>query len=275
MKRVILLAALVGLFASFTHRDITWVAIGDSITYLNDHLNETGDRVKKGYLTRVTEQLPNIHYINQGHNGWTAGGIADGFDKLGVVKADVYTVFLGTNDWWGGRPIGTLSDYQQGTGSKTVYGSFRIIIDRLRAINPDAVIKLITPMQRMDFVYIGNYKNNAWGSYKDKNGQRLEQVADAVSEIGKQEHLQVIDLYHLRALRLSRLVKFKRLRDPQTGVYRDYIYPESDGIPFDPSRDEYPYPVESIGMTYDGLHPSDEGNAVIAEAVIKALKRVR
>ena len=51
-------------------------------------------------MTRVVEKLPGIHYINQGHNGWTSGGIAREIENLGLVKADVYSVFLGTNDWW-------------------------------------------------------------------------------------------------------------------------------------------------------------------------------
>ena len=37
-----------------------WTAIGDSITYLNDHLDETGNRVTSGYLTRVTNQYSGI-----------------------------------------------------------------------------------------------------------------------------------------------------------------------------------------------------------------------
>ena len=61
---------------SFSNKPITWVAIGDSITYLNDHTNETGNRVTKGYMTRVTEKLANIQFVNRGFNGWTSGGIA-------------------------------------------------------------------------------------------------------------------------------------------------------------------------------------------------------
>ena len=68
---------------------MTWVAIGDSITYLNEHPNETGNRITKGYMTRVAEKLPNIHYINQGHNGWTSGGIASEIENIGLIKADV------------------------------------------------------------------------------------------------------------------------------------------------------------------------------------------
>jgi lysophospholipase L1-like esterase len=134
LKRLLLLIALVGLFSSFKHKELTWVAIGDSITYLNEHPDETGNRITKGYMTRVVERLPHIHYINQGHNGWTAGRIARSIDTLGLVKADVYSVFLGTNDWWAGRPLGRLTDYQSNTGNTTVYGSFRLIIDKLRAL---------------------------------------------------------------------------------------------------------------------------------------------
>jgi lysophospholipase L1-like esterase len=68
------------------------------------------------------------------------------------------------------------------------------------------------------------------------------------------------------------LVKFKRLKDPQTGSYRDYPYPDFDGVPFNPATDEYPYPPEAIDMTYDGLHPSDKGNQIIADMLAKEMK---
>jgi lysophospholipase L1-like esterase len=273
MKKLSLFLAIVLLFSSFSPKKITWVAIGDSITYLNDHPNETGNRITKGYMTLVKEKLPNIDFINQGHNGWTSGGIAQKIDDLNLVKADVYSIFLGTNDWWAGRPIGSFSDYQDNTGNNTVYGSFRIIINKLRSLNNGAKIILITPMQRVDFVYIANTKNNAYGSYKDKKGQLLSQFADAINRIGQFEHLTVIDLYNTRALRLEKLVKFKRLKDPQTGLYKNYKYPKFIDIPFNTEKDEYPYPIDAINMTYDGLHPSDKGYKVISKMLIKVLKK--
>ena len=109
MKKIFITLLTISLL-SFQKKEITWVAIGDSITYLNDNPKETGNRVSKGYMTLVTEQLPHIKYVNQGHNGWTAGLIADKIDNLGLTSAEVYSIFLGTNDWWAGRPIGTLSD---------------------------------------------------------------------------------------------------------------------------------------------------------------------
>lgn len=275
MKRPTLLffAFLLLVLASFTQKQITWLAIGDSITYLNEHTDETGNRVTKGYLSRVTGELPGIKYINQGHNGWKASDIAANIDSLGLAKADVYTVFLGTNDWWAGRPLGSLNDYKNAAGNSTLFGSFRIITNKLRLLNPQAKIVLITPMQRNDFVYINDATNNAYGSYKTKNGQSLEAFANAVIAIGEYEHIPVIDLYHDPRLSITRLVSFKRLKDPKTGSYVNYPYPQFIGIPFNPKADEYPYPTEAMNITYDGLHPSDRGNAVIAEKIVAAFKR--
>jgi lysophospholipase L1-like esterase len=273
MKKLLLLILISCLGISFTPKKITWVAIGDSITYLNDHQNETGNRITKGYMTRVVERLPDISYTNQGHNGWTAVKIAENIEKLGLVKAGVYSVFLGTNDWWHGSPLGSLSDYKDNTGTGTLYGSFRVILNKLRSLNKDARIILVTPMQRADFVYINNPKNNAWGSYKEKNGQTLEQFAEAISDIGKLEKLPVIDLYHEKKMRLENLVKFKRLKDPQTGNYKNYPYPKFIGVPFNPETDEYPYPVGAVNITYDGLHPSDKGFGIIAKLLVKEMKK--
>lgn len=272
MKKAGLLLAIIALFGSFKPDQLTWTALGDSITYLNEHPDETGNRVTKGYMTRVVEKLPHIQYTNQGHNGWTAVKIAQEIETLGLTKADIYSVFLGTNDWWGGKPLGRLADYQNKTGNATVYGAFRTIIDKLRSLNPAGRIILITPMQRADFVYLTNFKNNAYGSYKPKNGQTLEAFARAIDSIGHVEQVPVIDLYHTSGLDIKKLVKFKRLKDSQTGNYRPYRYPTFIDVPFNPETDEYPYPAASIGITYDGLHPSDRGNAIISKHLVRVMK---
>ena len=273
MKKSFLAIFVIFVLTSFKPKEITWVALGDSITYLNDHPDETGNRITKGYMTRVVEELPNIHFINQGHNGWTSGGIASQFDKLDVVKADVYSVFLGTNDWWQGRLIGKFSDYQDNAGNNTIYGSFRIIVDKLKSLNSNAKFILITPMQRTDFVYIADMHNNAYGCYKEKNNQTLAQVAKAIDSIAGYEHFALVDLYNKSGITVNNAVKYKRLKDPQTGKYRNYSYPGYINIPFNPDTDEYPYPVDAIDMTYDGLHPSDKSYAIIANMLVKILKK--
>jgi lysophospholipase L1-like esterase len=256
-----------------TPGSISWTAIGDSITYLNDHHDETGNRITNGYMALVAAQHPNIKYINQGHNGWTAAGIAKEIENLGLTKTDVYTVFLGTNDWWSGLPLGSLNDYKNNTGIKTTYGAYRVIINKIRDLNPTAKVILITPMQRSDFVYMGDAHNNAYGCYKPKNGQELSQFADAVKAIGDYEHFTVIDLYFKSGITVDNVVKFKRLRDTVTGTYRDFKYPDYIGVSFYPGIDEYPYPLAAIGFTYDGLHPSDKGYKVIADMITSEFKK--
>ena len=270
----LLLLSLVMLSSFMPPGEITWTAIGDSFTYLNDHLNESDNRVTKGWITRVTEQVPGLTCANQGHNYWTSVEIAAKIEKFDLQPSDVYTIFLGTNDWWNGIKLGTLADYTNNTGTSTVNGAFRVIIDKLRSLNPKAHIILMTPMQRGDFVYVINPRLNGWGSYKDKNGQSLESFANAVKAIAKADQLEVVDLYREPKLALRLAVKYKRLRDPQTGEYKDYTYPEYTTIPFNES-DEYPYPLSAIDVTYDGIHPSDKGSAIIANMVAKTIKSIQ
>jgi lysophospholipase L1-like esterase len=248
------------------------VALGDSITYLNEHPHETFHRVKKGYISSTVEKIPHLSYINHGYNGWTAVRVAQKIEELGIQKADVYTIFLGTNDWWAGVPKGKLSDFKNNTGTETIAGAFRVIFDHLESLNPEAKFVLISPMQRSDFVYVDNFKNKAFGSYEKKNGQSLEEIADLIVAIGRLKNIDILDLYHHPKLNIENLVKYKYLRNPETGQYQDYHYPDYINVPFDPENDQYPYPLDAIGMTYDGLHPSDEGNELIANELSEILK---
>jgi lysophospholipase L1-like esterase len=269
IKRNLQLRLLFIVLSSYKPRETTWLAIGDSITYLNNHTDETGNRVTKGYLTSVTGHFPNLHYINKGVNGITSMAYAQHIDKMGLVKADIYTILLGTNDWWQGKPIGIPDDYKKNKGDVSLYGSFRIIIDKLHELNPNAKIVLLTPMQRSDFVYINDFKNNAYGCYKEKNGQSLEQFANAIDSIATFAQISLIDLYHNKSLGINKMVNFKRLKSPDKGEYTNYKYPEFTTIPFNPDKDEYPYPPKAINVTFDGLHPSDKGNKIIAKCIIK------
>jgi lysophospholipase L1-like esterase len=110
--------------------------------------------------------------------------------------------------------------------------------------------------------------------YKSKNGQYLEAFANAVDSIGKLGNIQVIDLYHNPKLSIEKLMNFKRVKDPHSGLYKDFKYPGSINIPFDPNKDDYPYPKKAINLSYDGLHPSDEGNKIIAEQIIKEFRKL-
>jgi lysophospholipase L1-like esterase len=274
MRKLLLALLAIALLTSFnSQRQIKWMAIGDSITYHNNHLESTKGILTKGYMDRVVEKLPYIKYKNHGHPGWTIQGIAENFDNLHTEKADVYSLFLGTNDWWVGLPIGNMDDYNNNTGAKTVYGAYRIVIDKIRQQNSDAQIILLTPLQRTDYIDINDVHSIIHGSYKtNKNGIMLAAYADAVRNIADTQKLELVDLYYKSGVTVKNAVKYKRLRDT-SGEYRNYKYPTYIGMPFNPNKDEYPYPADAVRWTYDGLHPSDKGHQKIADMLVKVIKR--
>lgn len=275
MRKCLLLGLMLIMLSSFhDQKELKWMAIGDSITFLDGHPDESNNRITKGYMERVENKLPYIRYVNHGHNGWTSSRMAAAINSINLEKAAIYTIFLGTNDWWAGLPVGNMNDYNLNTGNKTMYGSFRVIIDKIRSLNKKANIILITPMQRGDFVYVKNFKNNAYGSYKDKKGHNLKEYADGIKEIATHENFKIVDLYDKSGITPKNVVKFKRLKDPLTGMYKNFPYPQYLNIPFNPETDEYPYPLEAINMTYDGLHPSDKGLSIIAKMLEKELKLI-
>jgi lysophospholipase L1-like esterase len=275
MKKSIIYSLILSCLFSFqTKKQKTWVAIGDSITYVNDNLAESDSIVSQGYMTMVCNKLRHLSYINKGYNGYTSTRIAKNIESLQIPKADIYTIFLGTNDWWTGITLGDIDDFNQTKNPQTTMGAFRVIIDNLRELNPEATIVIVSPLQRGDFVYWKNYKNNALGSYQNKNGKSLEDLVWGLKKISQELNIPFIDLYHDSGITQKNIINFKRLKDPQTGIYKNYAYPKYIGVAFDPLKDEYPYPKEARNMTYDGLHPSDKGNKVIAKLIIKTFKNL-
>ncbi|OOQ59435.1 SGNH/GDSL hydrolase family protein [Mucilaginibacter pedocola] len=274
MKRLLLVFGLLTVLTAFIpKKELKWEAIGDSITYSNSHPEASQHRISVGYMDDVAKAIPYVQYNNHGYPGWTAKAMAENIEKIGIEKADVYSIFLGTNDWWVGLPIGTMTDYENATGNETVYGAYRTIINKIRSLNPDAKIILMTPLQRTEYVDLNNPKVYIQGQFKPKDGVYLSQYADATKAIAKAEHFELADLYYKSGINLKNAVHFRRLRDPKTGEYKDYKYPEYIGIPYNPETDVYPYPVEAMDMTYDGLHPSDKGHAVIAKMLVKIMKK--
>lgn len=252
---------------------VLWAAIGDSFTYLNDHLNETGYRVTKGYLTRICDALPFLRLNNTGVNG--ADLECRIFQKLPF--ADLYTVLLGTNDWHGGVPLGSVESFRA-RSDRDIAGRLGLLLDRIRKANPQARIIVGTPVSRGDFVYILDHFNNARGSWapeKDRETGKevwLRDVAQTILRCCEEENVPCIDLYDEAGFTQENAVIFKHVRCG--GGYEDLPYPDYCGVPFDPAKDEYPYPPEAVGMTYDGLHPSDEGNARIAGMFIDKIKEI-
>lgn len=244
-----------------------WCAIGDSFTYLNDHLDETNHYVKRGYLTRINDKLPALTLHNIGVNGSTTRD----WLELPLPLAEVYTVLLGTNDWHQGIPMGTTEDFLS-AAKGTILGNLGDLVKRIYAVNAQAKVLLCTPIARTDFIYLFDPYNNAQGSYAPEHGQNLADVAHGICAACAAASLPCINLFDTSGVTPENAVKFKQVRTAQ-GV-RDLPYPDYVGLPFDPASDPYPYPPEAHALTYDGLHPTDEGNEILATLIADALKKL-
>ena len=248
---------------------LKWCAIGDSFTYLNDHLDETGGRLHEGYLSRILTKLPEfpLSLNNIGINGSTFQ------DWIGVPipPADLYTILLGTNDWHRPFPKGDMNDLKRRTQG-TILGNLGILVDHIREAAPQAPVIAGNPVERADFVYILDPENNAAGSYAPENGLWLRDLAaemlDAYAALG----VHTVDLWGQSGFTQDRVIRFKRVR--RNGRYENLPYPDYVGIPFRPGQDEYPYPLEAIALTYDGLHPSDEGADLLASLFAGKMREV-
>ncbi|HJC23603.1 MAG TPA: SGNH/GDSL hydrolase family protein [Candidatus Eisenbergiella merdavium] len=246
---------------------IRWCAIGDSFTYLNDHPDETGGRVKEGYVSRTARKVGGLTVINLGRNG----SATPDWLEAELPEAELYTVLLGTNDWHGGVPLGTEEDFRT-MREGTILGNLGVLLSHIRQAGPNGKVIVMNPVERGDFVYILDPMNHAHGSYVPDQGQRLCDIAKGIFETCRNEGIPVLDLHGLSGFSPETAVRFKRVKTAEG--YRDLVWPEYVGVPVDHERDEYPYPPEAADYTYDGLHPSDKGNEVIACLLAEKIREV-
>lgn len=243
------------------------IAIGDSFFYLNAHLDETGYRVNKGVLSRLESKFPGYKIINLGINGASTTAWLD----APIEKGDAYLIMLGTNDWWNddALPIGTKRDYLFRTKG-TILGNLGCIVARIKALSPNPLIFLCNPVERGDFVYINDPFNYARGSYEPKNGRTLNEIANAIFADAREAGVVNINTHDVAGFTCLNAVKFKRCY--LHGKVVDLPYPTYKQGLYDPEAGIYPYPKEAISMTFDGLHPSDEGAEKLAQVMFEGMR---
>ena len=103
----------------------------------------------------------------------------------------------------------------------------------------------------------------------------LKALVASDDDIAQHEKVGLVDLYHKKGMDHAKLVHFKWLKDPSTGAYKKYKYPDFIDVPFNTATDEYPYPEKAIQLTYDGLHPSDKGYKRIAHDLIREFQKIK
>lgn len=166
---------------------LRWLCIGDSIT------------TQRSYKDITTSIFGMVRSTNSYGSNWSIGygkgvnysvyeKIVNG-SLLSFEKPDIITIALGTNDYSGKCPLGTIEDTGiQTAESYTFYGCYKGIIEKMYAVYGVVPIVLITPTQRTD-------------------GENLERYADAIIEIAEYYSFPVCDLYHHGGLPVCALGK--------------------------------------------------------------------
>ena len=195
--------------------EYTWCSLGTSITDFND--DPTPGR-SQGYQFFLMDDLDWDHakLTNSGHSGTL---ISSSSSTPPATPCDIYTIEFGVNDWARGHDVGTLADYKNPyyNGNAVRWDNFaacyRVLIDKIKAVNPNAVIVLITPRKAYGSSSdsgtrtfpancddptlpgsIDSYYNPEKGMVQGKQTY-LKDYADLIKAIGEYEGFPVVDWY--------------------------------------------------------------------------------
>ena len=251
----------------------TWVAIGDSFTYIDEHLDETNYRIQEGYVTKTQKLLPfDTDVIHVAING----GKTIHFVGMDFPKGDFYSILLGINDWnsCGNPPLGKVEDFKD-EDSRTTIGCLGWMVRKIRSVAPTAPIFIASPVEHGWFIYQFDYRNNTQDTGKPNSiGIYCRNYGNLYRHLEDPSHgIYYVNTHDEAGFTPENAVKF--LRRQENGKTVDVPFEVFSKEIFDPNRYRaYPYPKEAEDMTYDGLHPSEKGGEALAKVFAKRIKEV-
>lgn len=237
MKKFLIFVALATFtLSAFAQRKINahWCALGTSITWYNENVDQSNGGFTRGYQSRVMDKLAFSQYTNKGVSG---GALKTALAQ--VVKADYYTIEHGINDWGQSIPVGTLNDYINKTDNGTFAAEYRKLIDRIFTLNPKAKVVICTMRKGYGFSsYLPSDCN------LPKNGIYAHEYADMAIQIANYEGFPVADFFY------------------QCGGQRELLNQSLNNA------------RSNIGYTNDAVHPNDIGYQRMANVLIDAFEKV-
>lgn len=184
------------------YSEITWGALGDSIT-------EKNSRATKNYVDYIQEEL-NCQVVNLGRSGTGYKRTEDEgrafYQRILQVPAniDVLTIFGSGNDL--SLTLGTPTD----TTTDTICGCINKTIDNFYTVHPITPIGIISPCP--------------WGGYPPSSpNNKMKLYSEALAEISKLRGIPFLDLYHYSNLRPwnSTFLSLAYSRDEGNNVHPD------------------------------------------------------
>lgn len=164
-----------------------YYAIGDSITS-GSYSNDQGEGV---VATNAEWSYPNRIKRNYGctvkNIAVPGAAITDFMTQANLVNTDasIVTIMGGTNDYIGSTPLGDHTS----TGSSTVCGVLKSVIEAVATNAPNARIILISP-----FIIKTGSSSTKWSlNYAGSAGFTFAQLADAMKDIAEDYNIEFLD----------------------------------------------------------------------------------
>ena len=206
--------------SSFLEKTATlkWCSLGTSITWYNDAPRpELG--LTHGYQDRTIEKLglnKTANFINRGVSG---ARIGDAYTEPPAGSpCDIYTLEWGINDWMRGTRVGNMEIFRRRLANPddkcedittevwyTFASQYALLIRQIKAVNPNAIIILMTP--RKAFNNNNNLNNSMrehwWDQSRPDSGQQeatyLYDYVKLIRAIGEEIHCPVVDQFRYAA----------------------------------------------------------------------------
>ena len=245
MKRIIfLLAALSALCTAALAQDHPWK--GARVAFLGDSI--TDERQIDGpncTFWRDLQDIVGLEPYVYGISGHRMNQIIGQADKLREDHGDAFDaiiIFVGTNDYNGGVPLGEWYTYKDSTATysgpvplpakyrtpsldpKTFRGRTNITLSTLKARWPDKQIVLLTPLHR-GFAQFSDANVQPSEAFSNRIGLFIDEYVEAVKEAGAIWSVPVIDLYSLSGLQPAVPGHERYFRDAE----KDLLHPNTPG----------------------------------------------
>ena len=245
-SKIFLLLLLSALYAQAQPLTHPWQ--GRRVAYLGDSI--TDPRIKAGTEKWWTylEQWLQLTSLVYGINGQQWSHIPQQTERLHSEQGqnlDAIIIFMGTNDFNDGVPIGQWFDEKDtliyaatgqpqelvnrkmrtpNTDSSTLCGRINIALKQLKTLYPTKQIILLTPIHR-GFATFGNRNVQPSEQYQNKRGLYFDAYLQAIREAGDIWAVPVIDLATLSGLLPTLPEHHQYFTNPQT----DQLHPNDKG----------------------------------------------
>lgn len=198
------------------YSDLTYVAIGDSITFGYDSENN-GKQMSKPYPQLVKEKMGFKEVYNYGICGSTLSSVDISRTPMSIryreinEQADIISVLGGINDFASNKtPLGNISD----TTTTTIYGALNTLAKGLKEKFPNAYIFFMTPFK--------------WGdeNYTNQQGYKLKDLCNAIKEVCSNNNIDVLDLYTYGEIEVDYARENSDKLHPGQDFFKKYTAPQ-------------------------------------------------